>query len=84
MPKMRNKTDKNCEEDNEVNNFDQHNSLKAQDWLRIDEMNDLKMNELKKELNDLKTSFKWIKFAPNFCALFCVCLSFDIFILMWM
>ena len=50
---MRDKNDRNCEEDDEMNNFDQHNSLKAQDWLGTN-----KMNELKKELNDLKTSFK--------------------------
>ena len=53
MQKMRDKNDRNCEEDDEMNNFDQHNSLKAQDWLGTN-----KMNELKKELNDLKTSFK--------------------------
>ena len=49
---MKDKNDINCEEDNEVNNFNQQNSLKVQDWLGTDEMNDLKMNELKKELND--------------------------------
>ena len=56
----------------EVNNFDQHNSLKAQDLLETNEINDLKMNELKKVLNDLKTSFKWNKFALKCSALFCV------------
>ena len=29
MQKMRDKNDRNCEEDDEVNTFDQHNSLKA-------------------------------------------------------
>ena len=82
MQKMRDKNYRNCEEDDEVNNFDQLNSLKAQDLLGTDEMNDLKMNELKKKLNNLKTSFKWNKFALKFCALFYVCLSFVIFILM--
>ena len=67
-----------------MNNFDQHNSLKAQDWLGTDEMNDLKMNVFKKELNDLKTSLKSNKFALKCNALFCVCLSCVIFILMWM
>ena len=81
---MKDKNDINCEEDNKVNNFNQQNSLKAQDWLGTDKMNVLKMNELKKELNDLKTSFKWNKFALKSCALFCVCLSFVIYILMWM
>ena len=81
---MRDKNDGNYEEDDEVNNFDQHNSLKAQDWLGTNEMNDLKMNVLKKELNDLKTSFKWNKFALKCNALFCIYLSFVIFILMWM
>ena len=84
MQKIRDKNDRNCDEDDKVNNFYQHNSLKAQDWLGTDEMNDLKINKLKKELNDLKTSFKWNKFALKFCALFCVCVSFVIFILMWM
>ena len=84
MQNMREKNDRICEEDNEVNNFDQHNSLKAQDWLGTNEMNDLKMNEMKKELNDLKTSFRWKMFALKCCALFCVYLSFDTFILMWM
>ena len=41
-----------------MNNFGQRNSLKAQDCLGID-----RVNELKKELSDLKTSFKWDKFA---------------------
>ena len=45
---MRDKYDRNFEEDDEVNNFNQHNSLKAQDSLGTNEMNDLKMNELKK------------------------------------
>ena len=31
-------------------------------------MNDLKMNELKKELNDLKTSFKWNIFSLKYCS----------------
>ena len=84
MQKIRDKNDRNYEEDDKVNNFDQHNSLKAQDCLGTDEMNDLKINKLKKELNDLKTSFKWNKFALKLCALFCVCVSFVIFILIWM
>ena len=67
-----------------MNNFDQHNILKVHNWLRANEMNDLKMNELNKDLNDLKTSFKWKKFALKYSALFNVCLTFVIFILMWM
>ena len=46
-----------------MNNFGQRNSLKARDCLGTDGMNELKINELKKELSDLKTSFKWDKFA---------------------
>ena len=33
MQKIRDKNDRNYEEDDEVNDFDQHNSLKAKDWL---------------------------------------------------
>ena len=56
---------------------DQHNSLKAKDWLGTDEM-----NELKRELKELKTSFKWNNFGLKCSTLFCVFLGFVIFMLM--
>ena len=47
---MRDKNYINGEEGGEVKEIDQHNSLKAKDWLGTDEM-----NELKRELKELTT-----------------------------
>ena len=62
---MKDKNDKNGEEEDEVKEVDHHNSFKAEYWLGTDEM-----NELKRELKDLKTSLKWKQFALKCSTLF--------------
>ena len=76
---MRDINNRNCEEEDEVKEVGQHYSLKAKDWLGIDEI-----NELKRESKELKTSFKWNNFGLKCSALFCVFLCFVIFMLMLM
>ena len=61
----------------EVKEFLQHNTLKARDWLDINEV-----EELKRELKELKASFKLNQFALKYIALFCVFLYFVAFVLM--
>ena len=54
MQKMKDKNDRNGEEEDDVKEVYHHNSFKAEDWLGTDEM-----NELKRDLKALKTSLKW-------------------------
>ena len=79
MQNMRDINYKNGDEEDEVKEVDQHSSLKVKDWLGIDEMNDLK-----RELKELKTSFKWNNFGLKCNALFYVFLCFVTFMLMLM
>ena len=68
---------KNGERMGEVKEFQQHKTLEARDWPRIDEA-----EELKRELKELKASFKLNQFALKCTALFCVFLCFVAFVLM--
>ena len=58
---------RNGEEIDEVKEFQQHNTLEARDWLGTDEV-----EELKRELKELKASFKLNQFSLKCNALFCV------------
>ena len=78
MHKLKDKNDRNAEEEDEVKEVNHHNSFKAEDWLGIDEM-----NELKRELKALKTLLKWKQFSLKCSALFSVFLCFFILILMF-
>ena len=61
----------------EVKEFQQHKTLEARDRLGIDEV-----EELKRELKELKASFKLNQFFRKFITPFCVFLCFVAFVLM--